>query len=142
MAFDALGLVVATAVMGKADENLGDLLENFVIDLPIEDLQYFVADTHEKPASLLGKATSRIVYDLDRYQRIRQPAFAATLVRETHCHDTVHIGRKRLRSAVAQFPSTGQLPVQNRLEACPPASCGPSHLQKHLQRKWATANFA
>jgi len=36
---------------------------------------------------LLGKATTRIVYNLDRYQRSGQPPFAATLARETHFRD-------------------------------------------------------
>ena len=83
-AFDALGMVVATAVMGKAGENLGDLLEDFDADPPLADLQAFVADPRGQAASLLGKATTRIVYDLDRYQRAGQPPFAATLARETH----------------------------------------------------------
>ncbi|MDH4135459.1 MAG: RHS repeat-associated core domain-containing protein [Anaerolineae bacterium] len=86
-AFDALGMVVATAVMGKESENLGDLLEDFEADPPLANLQAFVADPQAQAASLLGKATTRIVYDLERYQRAGQPPFAATLARETHFHD-------------------------------------------------------
>ena len=86
-AFDALGMVVATAVMGKETESLGDLLEDFDPDPPLPDLQAFVVDPAAQPAALLGKATSRIVYDLDRYPRAAQPPFAATLARETHFHD-------------------------------------------------------
>ena len=86
-AFDALGMVVATAVMGKEGENLGDLLEDFDADPPLADLQAFIADPHARAATLLGKATTRIVYDLGRYQRAGQPPFAATLARETHFHD-------------------------------------------------------
>ena len=33
---------------------------------------------------LLGKATTRIVYDLDRFKRLGEPPFAATIARETH----------------------------------------------------------
>jgi RHS repeat-associated protein len=86
-AFDAVGIVVATAVMGKQGENLGDLLEDFDPDPPLQDLQAFIADPHGRTASLLGKATTRMVYDLDRFQRAGQPPFAATLARETHLHD-------------------------------------------------------
>jgi RHS repeat-associated protein len=95
-AFDALGLVVATAVMGKEGEGLGDLLEGFDPDPSVADLQQFVADPQGKAASLLGKATTRILYDLERFTRAgdsqhpecgNQPPFAATLARETHVHE-------------------------------------------------------
>ncbi|HZF40015.1 MAG TPA: toxin, partial [Blastocatellia bacterium] len=86
-AFDALGMVMATAVRGKKIENLGDLLEDFDADPPMTALQSFVADPRGQAASLLGKATTRIVYDLDRFHRCGQPPFAATLMRETHYHD-------------------------------------------------------
>jgi len=86
-AFDALGMVVATAVMGKEGENFGDLLEDFDANLSLNDLQDFIADPQAEAALLLGKATTRIVYDLARYQRAGQPPFAATLARETHFHD-------------------------------------------------------
>jgi RHS repeat-associated protein len=98
LAFDILGLVVATAVMGKEGENLGDLLEGvqtaaavgvgvFDPDPPLARLQAFIVDPHAEAASLLGKATTRILYDLDRYQRVGQPPATATLARETHTHD-------------------------------------------------------
>jgi RHS repeat-associated protein len=85
--FDALGMVVATAVMGKPGENLGDLLEDVDADPLLAVLQDFIADPQGKAASLLGKATTRILYDLERYERAGQPPFAATLARETHFHD-------------------------------------------------------
>lgn len=86
-AFDALGLVVATAVMGKMGVNFGDLLEGFDADPPLGNLQNFIAQPQTQATSLLGKATTRIVYDLNRYQRAGQPPFAAALSRETHFRD-------------------------------------------------------
>ena len=86
-AFDALGLVVATAVMGKVGENLGDLLQGFDPDPTLADLQSFIAAPENQAAALLGQATTRILYDLERYRRAGQPPFAATLARETHLHD-------------------------------------------------------
>ena len=83
-AFDALGMVVATAVMGKQGQPLGDLLEGFSADPTLAKLRAFIADPQGEAASLLGRATTRILYDLDRYQRAGQPPFAATLARETH----------------------------------------------------------
>lgn len=87
VAFDTLGMVVATAVMGKEGQYVGDLLEDVETDPSLTDLQAFIADPQAQAASLLGKATTRIVYDLDRWQRAGQPPFAATLSRETHFHD-------------------------------------------------------
>lgn len=85
--FDTLGMVVATAVMAKEGEKLGDLLEGVDADPPLSDLQAFVAAPKAKAALLLGKATSRTVYDLWRYHRTGQAPFAATLARETHFYD-------------------------------------------------------
>ncbi len=87
VACDILGMVVATAVKGKLGQNLGDLLEDFDTDPQLATLQAFVTDPRGQAASLLGKATTRIVYDLDRYLRSGQPPFAATLARETHFFD-------------------------------------------------------
>jgi hypothetical protein len=87
VAFDALGMVVASAVMGKEGELAGDLLEGFPVELPLATKLAFLAAPHTVAGELLGKATSRIVYDLDRFGRAGQPPLAATLVRETHWHD-------------------------------------------------------
>lgn len=85
--FDALGMVVATAVMGKAGELVGDELVGFPAEVPLAMRLAFLADPHGNAAALLGRATSRIVYDLDRYGRAGQPPLTATLMRETHWHD-------------------------------------------------------
>ena len=98
VAFDALGLVVGTAVMGKPlpAPAEGDSLTGFVADLTQAQLDAFfdAADPHASAPALLQGATTRIVYDLDRFRRTRQanpddptkwqPACAATLARETH----------------------------------------------------------
>lgn len=98
VAFDTLGMVAGTAVMGKPlpAPAEGDSLVGFVTDLTQVQLDDFfgAADPHATAAALLNGATTRIVYDLDRFQRTRranpnapeqwQPACAATLARETH----------------------------------------------------------
>ncbi|WP_274565068.1 SpvB/TcaC N-terminal domain-containing protein [Streptomyces spiramyceticus] len=98
VAFDTLGMVVGTAVMGKPlpAPAEGDSLADFVTDLTQVKLDGFfdAADPHTRAAALLNGATTRIVYDLDRFRRTRQanpktpeqwqPACAATLARETH----------------------------------------------------------
>jgi RHS repeat-associated protein len=98
IAVDTLGMVVGTAVMGKPlpAPVEGDALAGFVTDLTQAELDGFfdAPDPHGSAATLLKDATTRVVYDLDRFRRTRQatphdpdawrPACAATLVRETH----------------------------------------------------------
>lgn len=98
VAFDTLSMVVGTAVMGKPPPALaeGDSLSGFVTDLTQAQLDAFfgAADPHTNAPALLRDATTRIVYDLDRFRHTQQadpndptkwqPACAATLARETH----------------------------------------------------------
>ncbi len=90
-AFDALGLVVGTAVMGKAGQLLGDTLTGFSADLTQSQIDsFFSAPKGPAAATLLGNATSRIVYDVGRFARPPStdaaplPVYAATIARETH----------------------------------------------------------
>lgn len=99
VSFDSLGLVVATAIMGKSGENLGDLLTGFSPDLPQSQIDAFydANDPHALAAPLLGNATSRVVYDMDRFFNTCKkspgdsskwlPAFVATISRVTHFFD-------------------------------------------------------
>jgi RHS repeat-associated protein len=96
VAFDILGMVAGTAVMGKSTETLGDSFATFTADLPQAQIDGFYAasDPHTLAANLLGTATTRIVTDVLRFYNTRvaspndstkwQPAFAATIARETH----------------------------------------------------------
>ena len=99
VSFDVLGMVAGTAVMGKTTENLGDSLAGFRADLTqsqIEDF-YSADDPHTLADTLLGTATTRIVYDVHRFFNTRtaapndptkwEPVLAATLARETHVSD-------------------------------------------------------
>jgi RHS repeat-associated protein len=87
--FDALGLVAGTAVMGKAPPALpeGDSLAGFTPDLTPAEINHFLADPLGRAAESLGTATTRIIYDLERYRQSEQPVYAATLARETHVSD-------------------------------------------------------
>ena len=98
VAFDTLGMIVGTAVMGKPlpAPVEGDTLNGFVTDLTPEELNGFfdAANPHASAAALLRDATTRIIYDLNRFRRTQrahpddkekwQAACAATLARETH----------------------------------------------------------
>ena len=91
-AFDALGRVTASAVMGKTSEVAGDLLAGFTVDLDDAALLAQFSDPLADPAAVLGSATSRFLYDLGAYLRTStqpqpQPAAAYTLARETHVSD-------------------------------------------------------
>jgi RHS repeat-associated protein len=99
VAFDILGMVAGTAVMGKNGENLGDSLAGFLADLTQSQLDSFhdAADPHTSAPDLLKNATTRIIYDLDRFHRTQRahpqdptkwlPTYAATLARESHAGD-------------------------------------------------------
>jgi RHS repeat-associated protein len=104
--FDALGLVAGTAVKGK-DDTVGDTLNGFVADLTELQIDgfYDALDPHVPATALLGEATTRVIYDFDRFAKTRaaNPSdptkwlapFAASLARETHVSDpapgAVHI---------------------------------------------------
>ncbi len=89
--FDALGMVVGTAVMGKIPEpdekSKGDNLDKFEADITLSEIQAFVANPRDTASGLLKGASSRIIYDIDRFSRCSQPIFAATLTREIHQSD-------------------------------------------------------
>jgi RHS repeat-associated protein len=86
--FDSVGLVVGIAVMGKPGEHLGDRIDGtFDTDLSIAQTRAFIKDPIGQAKGLLQNATTRIVYDVDRFRRCGQPPFAATLAREIHACD-------------------------------------------------------
>src|SRR4029077_18329434 len=83
-AFDALGSVVGSAVMGKTTETVGDSLVGFIPDLDEAVLLPHLANPFADPAGILGAASSRVVYDFFAYSRTRDkpqpdPAVAYTL---------------------------------------------------------------
>lgn len=95
VAFDALGMVVGTAVMGKPGEGLGDSLGGFEADLSDAEIVARPESPLTNPHAILQRATTRLVYDLFAYQRTRsevhpQSAVAYVLARETHDSDLDH----------------------------------------------------
>jgi RHS repeat-associated protein len=90
-AYDSFGRVVATALRGKVTDTLGDSLAQVKTDLTAQDLSDFFADPKGSiAATLLAGATTRVVYDLDRYAAsgaAYRPAYTATIARETHLSD-------------------------------------------------------
>lgn len=89
VAFDVLGMVGGTAVMGKPEEASGDSLDGFEADLTETVLRDHLANPLAAPHAILGQATTRLVYDLFAYSRTKntanpEPAVVYTLARETH----------------------------------------------------------
>jgi RHS repeat-associated protein len=91
--FDILGMVAASALMGKLSERQGDLLTaSFNSDPTRAEIDAFSTNPEGSAADLLGSASTRIVYDLERYRLTAsspnpEPPFAAAIVRETHVSD-------------------------------------------------------
>ena len=61
VAFDALGMVVGTAVMGKPEENLGDSLDGLKPDLLEATVSAHLQNPLTDPHALLQRATTRLV---------------------------------------------------------------------------------
>ncbi len=123
VAFDARGMVVGTAVMGKPEEQLGDSLDGFERDLPDTEILGYLANPLGDPHALLGQATTRLVYDLFAYMRSKdgaypQPAAVATLARETHVSDLAPGQQSRIRHSFTYSDAFGR-EIQKKLQAEP-----------------------
>jgi len=125
VAFDALGLVTGTAVMGKglpaAAE--GDSLTGFEADLNDSVALAHLADPLAAPRDILGRASTRLVYDLFAYQRTKtqaapQPVAVYTLARETHDSDPVPGGGLRTHHTLAYSDGFGRV-IQQKAQAEP-----------------------
>ena len=123
VAFDALGRVAGTALMGKPEERLGDSLDGFDPDPDAAALEAYLADPFAHAHVLLGKATTRVVYDLNAYLRSReggrpQPAWVGVLARETHGSELAPGERTRIQRSFAYSDGFGR-EVQHKGQAAP-----------------------
>jgi RHS repeat-associated protein len=132
VAFDALGLVAGTAVMGKSPPapTEGDSLDGFVADLTQAQLDGFfeAADPHAGAAALLRNATTRIVYDLDRFRRTRQtspddtsqwqPPSTVTIARETDAAAPLPPPGMKIQLSFSYSDGLGRV-IQKKLQAEP-----------------------
>ncbi len=115
-AFDALGLVTGTAVQGKDGDAEGDSLEGFDPDLDPRTVRAVLDDPRGASTRILGRATTRVLYDVERYRRSNEPAFAATIVRETHESDLAEGQRTRTQVSLAFSDGFGR-EIQKKLQA-------------------------
>ncbi|SFN35999.1 RHS repeat-associated core domain-containing protein [Nitrosospira briensis] len=147
MAFDALGMVVGTAVMGKPTPALveGDSLEGFLPDLDQSQIDAFFTDQRGPITNtLLAGATTRIIYDVDRYYRlgdVAKPVYAATLARETHVSDPLPAGELKIQVSFSYSDGFGR-EIQKKIqaEAGPVIEDGPVVSTRWVGSGWTIFN--
>ena len=123
--FDALGMVVGTAVMGKAQNQEGDSLQDFQADLTDAVIAAHVQDPLNNPHAILERATTRLVYDLFAYQRTKndaepQPAVVYTLARETHDADLAPGEQSKFQHSLTYSDGFGR-EIQKKVQVEPGA---------------------
>ncbi|MFL5415520.1 MAG: SpvB/TcaC N-terminal domain-containing protein, partial [Myxococcales bacterium] len=115
-AFDALGMVVGMAVMGKAAGPVeGDSFDTFATDLTPQQIQDYFDAANPRPLAIahLGTATTRILYDFDRV-----PACAASIARETHVSDLAPGEQTRVQLSFVYSDGFGR-EAQTKVQAEP-----------------------
>lgn len=132
VAFDILGMVAGTAAMGKPAPAVaeGDALTDFVADIGQDEIDAFHSanDPHDAAPALLGSATTRILYDLNRFRASRaaapdspdawQPVYTVTLARETHLSEAPDGEAPRIQMSFAYSDGFGRV-IQKKIQAEP-----------------------
>jgi RHS repeat-associated protein len=114
--FDALGMVVGTAIMGKASGPIeGDSFGAFTSDLTAQEIADYFGVTDPRALALqhLGTATTRIIYDLNRI-----PACAATIAREAHVSDLTVGAQAKVQLTFSYSDGFGR-EMQKKIQAEP-----------------------
>jgi RHS repeat-associated protein len=133
-AFDVLGIVVGTAVKGKVtsigNSESGDSFGQFTADLAQPDIDRFInsANPRALAAGLLANATTRIIYDLERFNETRaahpndptkwEPIFSATIVRETHAGEVLPGQQSKVQVSFSYSDGLGR-EIQKKVQAEP-----------------------
>jgi RHS repeat-associated protein len=123
VAFDALGRVVGTAVMGKHAQQAGDSLDGFDPDLDESTILEHIAHPLRHPHRILKMATTRVVYDPFAYLRTREnaqpePAAVYSMVRETHAADLRHGQQTKIQHSFSYSDGFGR-EIQKKIQAEP-----------------------
>jgi RHS repeat-associated protein len=157
-AFDVLGMVGGTAIKGKVsaagNSESGDSFTTFNADLAQSDIENFLdsANPLTLASGLLSTATTRFVYDLERFSVTRaadptdptkwEPVFAATLARETHVNDALPTGQSlKIQIGFSYSDGLGR-EVQKKVQAepGPVASGGPEIDPRWVGSGWTIMN--
>jgi RHS repeat-associated protein len=146
VAFDALGRVVGSAVMGKLGQNAGDSLDDFETDLDEATILEHLARPLHHPQTILNLATTRLIYDPYAYSRTRdsaqpQPATIYTIVRETHVADLRPGHQTKTQHSFSYSDGFGR-EIQKKIQAEPdPVACGgPGATARWVGSGWTIFN--
>ena len=121
--FDALGMLVGTASMGKRGARAGDSLDGFEPDLSDAEIEALMANPTSGSHDLLGRATTRFVYDLRAYELSRddprpKPVSTCSISRETHDSDLSTGERTRVQLELSYSDGLGRQ-IQTKAQAEP-----------------------
>ena len=121
-AYDAMGMLVGSAVMGKEGDGEGDSLDGFEPDLNERTILSHIEDPLADPEAILGQATVRHVYDLFAFMRTRsrqpRPAASYTLARETHESDLSIGEQTKVQHSFSYSDGFGRI-TQKKAQAAP-----------------------
>ena len=121
--FDARGMIVGTAMMGKAEENQSDSLDGFNVELSEAVMLDHLTNPLADPNAVLNRATTRLIYDVFAYHRTRdlpnpQPPVTYALARETHNADLVGNAVSRIQHNFVYSDGFGR-EIQKKFQAEP-----------------------
>ena len=146
VAFDILGMVVGTAVMGKPlpEKVEGDTLDGFNADLSDTFIAAHLQDPLTNPQEILQQATTRLVYDLFAYWRTKndpqpQPAVVYTLARETHASDLGANQQTKFQHHFSYSDGFGR-EIQKKLQAEPLGEGTPAPTPRWVGSGWTIYN--
>ncbi len=142
--FDILGMVTGTAVMGKPGENLGDSLDGFDPDLTEQEIDQHLTDPLNNPHAILGKATTRLVYDLFAYERTKndpepQCAVVYAMARETHDADLEQNEETKVQHSFSYSDGFGR-EIQKKIQAEPEKTNGNPGPPRWVGSGWTIFN--
>jgi RHS repeat-associated protein len=145
-AFDTLGMVAGTAVMGKPEETFGDSLGGFTSDLGEVIVLDHLANPLTDPNAILGRASTRLVYDLFAYQRTQhipdpEPGAVYILTRETHDPDLQPGEKSKIQHSFCYSDGFGR-EIQKKIQAesGPLVSGGPAVAPRWVGSGWTVFN--
>ena len=109
--------------MGKAEQNQGDSLDGFTADLADAVMLDHFANPLADPNAILGRATTRLIYDAFAYHRTRdlpnpQPTVVYALARETHDSDLPANTVSRIQHSFVYSDGFGR-EIQKKFQAEP-----------------------
>ena len=122
-AFDALGMLAGTAIMGKEGDGQGDSLDRFVANLSERTILDHIRHPLRDPEEILHGATTRFVCDLFAFARTRRdaqphPAVTYALARENHLSDLEPSRHTKIQHSFAYSDGFGRV-AQKKGQAAP-----------------------